>query len=198
VEDWGGVLESAEGVLAISEKHRFPVWTIEGQFFRSLALFYLDRDVGALDGMKAALHTLTAGQAKWPFFLGAIAAAEAATGNLCVADQLFEEARQIAWERNERWYYAELLRRKAEIRRRLSNASEESEDYLREAIRVAQSQGANLWALRSALNLAQVSLDRGHLNEASQILMPVYEEFSGQPWFAELGRAKQLLASLTN
>jgi predicted ATPase len=198
MEDWNGVLESADGVLAISEKHGFPVWTIEGRFFRSLALFYLDGNSNALDEMKSALHTLTAGQAKWPFFLGAIAAAEAATGNLCTADQLFEEARQIALERNERWYYAELLRRKAEVRRRLSNAPEESERYLQEAIRVAQNQGANLWALRSALSLAQLWLDGGRLNEASQMLMPVYQEFSGQPWFAELGRAKQLLASLTN
>jgi class 3 adenylate cyclase/tetratricopeptide (TPR) repeat protein len=198
VEDWSGVLKSADEVLVISEKHGFPVWTIEGRFFRSMALFYLDGDRDALDGMKAALDTLTAGQAKWPFFLGAIAAAEAATGDLCSADQMFEEARRIALERNERWYYAELLRRKAEVHKHLSNAPEESESYLTEAIRVARDQGANLWALRSALSLAQLWSNSGRLHEASQILTPVCEEFSGQPWFAELSQAKQLLASLTN
>jgi predicted ATPase len=145
--------------------------------------------------MKDALHTLSAGQARWPFFLGAIAGAEAANGKLGEANELFEEARQVAMERNERWYYAELLRRKAEVRRHMSDTMDESEHHLREAIQVAQKQGAKLWSLRSSLSLAQLWSDEGRVDDAHQLLLPVLEGFAEEPRFAELSRAETLLAS---
>jgi predicted ATPase len=73
--------------------------------------------------------------------------------------------------------------------------SSEAEQLFREAMRIANAQGAKSWELRSAISLAQLMIHQGHRDDARAILEPVYG------WFTEgfaTGDLKQAKALLTN
>jgi class 3 adenylate cyclase/tetratricopeptide (TPR) repeat protein len=173
VEDWGALLSTADVIVAISQKHHFPVWGIEGQFFRSLALLELHREAEALSSMERALDELSAGQTVWPFFHGALAWAQGTMGNLSRAEELLAQAREVAVARGERWYCSELLRKHAEVRKRGSEDRGEAEHLLKEALHLSQVQGAALWQVRSSIDLARLWREQGRIQEAEALLWTV-------------------------
>jgi predicted ATPase len=98
----------------------------------------------------------------------------------------------------ERWFEAELHRRKAEILLQLSNGNGvEADMCLRKAIAVAQEQGAKLWELRAATSLARLWCDQSRRAEAHDLLAPVYDWFTEGFDTADLKDARALLDELS-
>jgi predicted ATPase len=68
-------------------------------------------------------------------------------------------------------------------------------DFLR-ALEIARSQDARLWELRAAVSLAIMWRAAGKRQDASNLLSPVYADFTEGLEIADLKRAKQLIDAL--
>ncbi|WP_245494052.1 ATP-binding protein [Rhizobium leguminosarum] len=69
-------------------------------------------------------------------------------------------------------------------------------DCYKRAIALARQHGSLTWELRSATQLAQMSLTFGGYPEAMELLISAYEKFQEGFWTADLQRAKALLGEL--
>jgi len=95
----------------------------------------------------------------------------------------------------ERWYAAELNRRKGQLLLRQGHA-EAAEELYRKALSIAVEQDAKLWELRAAVSLARLRRDQGRRAEARDILAPVFGWFSEGFDTPDLKDAKALLTAL--
>lgn len=125
------------------------------------------------------------------FHLDACAAAGEAAEGLAVA----AEALALRAATGERQGEPELLRFQGEFQCRLGR-DREAEDSFRRALDVARSQQARFWELRAATSLARLQADRGRIEEAGDLLAPVYDWFSEGFGFPVLQESKALLDRL--
>jgi predicted ATPase len=95
----------------------------------------------------------------------------------------------------ERWFAAELYRRKGQLMLPQGRA-EAAEEFYRKALGIAQEQEAKLWELRAAMSLAQLRRDQGRRAEARNLLAPVYSWFTEGFDTSDLKEAKALLDEL--
>jgi class 3 adenylate cyclase/tetratricopeptide (TPR) repeat protein len=98
-------------------------------------------------------------------------------------------------EIEERFYAAELLRQRGRLieARVVEATAEDAEAHYRRALDVAQAQGARLFALRAASELARLLGERGRAAEGDALLRPIYEAFEEGRDYPELRRARALL-----
>ena len=104
-------------------------------------------------------------------------------------------------ERTEgRWLISELLRIKGELLllQGTAGTTEAVEDVFRQALDWARRQGALSWELRAATSLARLLRDRDRIDEARDLLAPIYERFTEGFGTADLQAAKQLLNELSD
>jgi len=95
----------------------------------------------------------------------------------------------------ERWFEAELNRRKGELLLR-QQLWDLAEGLFGKALRIAQEQQAKLWELRAAVSLARLHRDKGRHANARAVLAPVYRWFTEGFDMADLKEAKALLDEL--
>ncbi len=72
-----------------------------------------------------------------------------------------------------------------------------AERYLRTALDVAQQQGAKLWELRAAIDLARLWQEQDRNDEAIAILTPVHKSIAHGDCPEDQATARALLADLT-
>ena len=104
----------------------------------------------------------------------------------------------LAWteETGSRFFNAELYRIRAELLVRAGRTDEAERDY-QSALQIACRQGARMWELRSACDLARLWRRQGRHGEARDLLAPVHGWFSEGVDIQELQRSKALLESLS-
>ena len=99
---------------------------------------------------------------------------------------------------NERWYQAEISRIAGEIALKSpAHDQVKAESYFEQAIAVARQQQAKSWELRAAMSLARLWRDQGKVQQASELLAPVYGWFTEGFDTRDLKEAKALLEELT-
>jgi predicted ATPase len=108
---------------------------------------------------------------------------------------LLDDALQIVEKTGERWFAAELNRRKGELLLRQGH-SEAAEEHYRNALSIADEQEAKLWELRAAVSLARLRRDHGRRAEARDLLAPIYDWFTEGFGTPDLREAKALLEAL--
>jgi len=161
-----------------AEKLRLRPLASEAKFFKDWASLQLGQDGDGIAGMRESLHAFSAGRPVWPFFLAAVATAEASAGNYAEAETMFAQALAIADANGERWNEAEIVRQRAGARFGAAQPRHDLiEQDLRSAIVIARAQGARLWQLRAAVNLARLWTRQGRAAEAQELLRPIYAEF---------------------
>jgi predicted ATPase len=173
------------------------LWHLWARCFNGMVMVKRGELAGGLQVLREELEQ--AGEAKFlPRFLlplGEFAAAlgEADEGALGLAT--VEETLARCETRDERWYVPELRRIKGELLLRQDGDRSISiaEDCFREALNVAAEQGALFWELRAALSLARLRRSRGRLDDARQILSPVYGRLAEGFETADLRSARALL-----
>jgi predicted ATPase len=106
-----------------------------------------------------------------------------------------DDALQIVERTGERWFEAELNRQKGELLQRQGQSEPAAEQY-RNALRIAEEQGAKLWELRAALSLARTRSNQDRQAEARDLLAPVYGWFIEGFATQDLKEAKALLEAL--
>ena len=78
----------------------------------------------------------------------------------------------------------------------LASPAEDVESGLRTALRIAEEQGAFLLKLRAAISLAGLWRDHGKVQQARELLAPVYGWFTEGFDTRDLKEAKALLEEL--
>ena len=121
------------------------------------------------------------GSTPWiPIRLAYLAMAHAELGNFDDAWHFVGEAMRAIETTKETWYEAEVHRTAGEIALLSRDLyAGKAEAYFDRALSVARQQQAKSWELRAAMSLARLWRDQGKVQEARELLAPVYGWFSG-------------------
>jgi predicted ATPase len=200
---WVGDLAAAERskaiLLDLTEKHSLDSFYpfglgFEGELSATRGNFVVGVRLlrACLDGLREARY-----QVLYVVFLGGLAKALAAIGDVEEGLATIDEALGRAARNGEAWYMPELLRIKGEVllSRREPNAVDAEDQFLR-SLAWARRVGALSWELRSAASLARLWRDQARTKEAHELLAPVFDRFTEGFDTVDLKAAKALVESL--
>jgi predicted ATPase/DNA-binding winged helix-turn-helix (wHTH) protein len=200
-----GDLDAAERYCAMlldhTERHPIRLWHLWALCLKG-ALMVKRGDAAGVGVLRDALNQ--AGQARFlPRFmlpLGELAACLGEIGEIADGLATVDDTLARGTARDERWYFAELLRIKGELL--LKESRQQSlmlaEQCFDEALDVAQQQGALFWQLRAASSLARLKLQKGRKDEAQRLLTAVCEKFTEGFEIADFRAARIMLDELAS
>jgi predicted ATPase len=152
--------EAAEqygAMLQLATKHGYGMWVgfagIHG-LITQLRLEATPERVAQLEGARQ-IAAATGIRSFQPFFLTEQAWLTGRVGDTDRAIELFAQALASGEEMNERFYEAETLRKRAELFNTANNYDEAVTDLV-SALETASSQGAHVYRLRAAMDLARL------------------------------------------
>jgi predicted ATPase len=198
VGDNAALDERAGQLVAVSNEQGFPQYRAMGTVYRGWAAVTSGNVAEGMSLLRSASAAFRAnGAESWtPYYTSLLAGACEIAGQVEEAAILLDNALQIAEKTGERWFAAELNRRKGQLLLRQGH-SESAEELYRKALSIAEEQQAKLWELRAATSLARLHRDQGRRGEARDLLAPVYGSFTEGFDTADLKDAKRLLDELT-
>jgi len=189
--------ERADQLIAVTTEQRLPHWGAQGTIYRGWTKV-MNGDVAegiSLLRSGSIGYRATGAEAGMPHFSALLARAYDIAGQSEEAVTLLDDALQIIERTEERWFAAELNRHKGQLLLRQGH-SEAAEELYREALSIAEEQGARLWELRAAVSLAQLRRDQGGRAEARDLLAPLFSWFTEGFGAPDLKEAKALLDEL--
>ena len=138
------------------------------------------------------------GSTYWlPTFLSSLATAYAELGQFDDAWCCLSEAMAAIERTGETWFEVDVYRIAGEIARQSPNhAMAKAETYFEHALAVARQQQAKSWELRAVMSLARLWRDQGKVQQARELLAPVYGWFTEGFDTKDLKEAKALLEQL--
>ena len=132
-----------------------------------------------------------------PLYLSHLTRAYAELGQVDDAWRYIGEAITTIETTKERWLEAEVHRTAGEIALLSANPdAAKAEAYFERALAVARQQQAKSWELRAAMSLARLWRDQGKVQQARELLAPVYGWFTEGFDTLDLKEAKALLQEL--
>jgi predicted ATPase len=172
--------EHAIQLVAMSTDRGFAFWGALGMIYRGWVMI---NNGDTAEGMSllrrgSSAYRSTGAEAWMPYYTALLASAYQLAGQVTEALVLLEDALRIIERTGERWFLAELNRKKGQLLLRQGH-SETAEGLYRSALSIAAEQEAKLWELRAAVSLAQLWRDQGRRAEALDLLAPIYG------WFIE-------------
>jgi predicted ATPase len=133
-----------------------------------------------------------------PLDLSVLASTHAALGEFDDARRCIDEAMSTIETNKEKWFEAEVNLIAGEIALKSPDADAvKAETYFERALAVARQQQAKSWELRAAMSLARLWRDQGKVQEARELLAPVYGWFTEGFDTRDLKEAKALLEELS-
>jgi tetratricopeptide (TPR) repeat protein len=145
-------------VVGIGQEHGYAYWTMLGSSYLAGPL----TDAPDRTALEQVILTLRAmGQEAFAASnLAALAELAAADGDVEAADDLIEQAVLVVQKTGERLHLPDLLRRRAGYRLARGGPADEAARDLRDAVAVADEQGARVTQLRAAVALARLTDSR--------------------------------------
>ncbi len=132
-----------------------------------------------------------------PRWLSYLAIAHADLGQINDARRCVGEALSTIEATKEKWFEAEANRIAGEIALKSPQPdAAKAEGYFERALEVARHQQAKSWELRAAMSLARLWRDQGKVQQARELLAPVYGWFTEGFDTRDLKEAKALLEEL--
>jgi predicted ATPase len=131
----------------------------------------------------------------WTPHLGSLALAHARAGQAEAALHLLSEALAALEDVGERMFEAELHRIIGDVLLSVQRQGEAQVEFTR-AIAIARQQQAKSWELRASMSLARLWRDQGKMQQARELLAPVYGWFTEGFETRDLKEAKALLEEL--
>ena len=168
---------------------------------RGCVLAQTGKAADAIQAISAEIAGLRAiGATTWrTAWLSHLALAYAALGKLDDAWRCIGEAMTAVETTKESWYQAEINRIAGEIALNSPDPdAAKAEAYFERALAVARQQQAKSWELRAAMSLARLWRDQGKVQQARELLAPVYGWFTEGFDTRDLKEAKALLAELAS
>jgi len=174
----GAVLHAAKLGEQAAEKAG-PIRAGAAQIYRAWGRAVGDRAPDALDELDRGLGRVRATGARlWtPVYLALRADLTRRVEGAEHALRDVEEALAIAASTEEDHFLAELVRRRAALLFSLARP-DDAEAELHHALAIARRQGARLYELRAACDLARLWADRGERAKASDLLAPIQAGFT--------------------
>ena len=197
VRDYERVLAVSERVVAICEEQGFDMWRSFGRMVAGTARIMLSRDPSLMgELLEAGREASTMGaRAGLPFMTGLVVEAQLATGLLEVTEGLLDMVDNVAEETGQRYWSAENMRLRGELRCAVDGSAARAEELFRRAMVIAEEQDSAPMALRAATRLAAALLDRGERAEADVILRRARARIEGGETLRDVLEAEALLAS---
>ncbi|WP_437976533.1 TOMM system kinase/cyclase fusion protein [Sorangium sp. So ce295] len=183
-----------QDAIALCDKHCFPYWRVEAEFFLAWAAGDAALEGTALDDLRRKVdehagvaHTL---------FLGIV-------GDMLLAKGRFDDARQVARRGLEiaekslvRLWSAELMRIQGEATLGAGGGVDEAEAYLRAAFDLARAQGSVALELRALHSLCRFWRAHGRAGHARELAAARSADIADGLETAEAKSARAELASL--
>ena len=153
-----------------------------------------------------AVRTISAGIAEYrstgatvwlPLILSHLALAKAELGHFDDALRYLDEAMTAIQTTEERWCEAEVFRTAGQIALKVPKPdAPRAREYFERALAVARQQQTKSWELRAAMSLARLWRAQGKVQQARELLAPVYGWFTEGFDTRDLKEAKALLDEL--
>ena len=120
-------------------------------------------------------------------------------GQLDDARRCIDDAIETMERSKEKWCEAEVNRIAGEIAlKSLAPDTEKAEKHFERSLSVARQQQAKSWELRASMSLARLWRSQGKVQQARELLAPVYGWFTEGFETRDLKEAKALLEELTS
>ena len=195
VRDTQGVLNLSDRLLVLNTEHETFVGVRESAIFRGWAQLHGNHDAKLFKHVQNAIEQLHA-RKHWvllPFFMTSVAEVMGDNGDRAAATALLDRAAGLVDRTGEQWCVPEILRLRARFSEK---GAEEASALLRAGLAKSREQGARLWELRAARDLAKLLDDQGKRDAARELLTPVYEWFTEGLNRPDLVEARTLLEHL--
>jgi class 3 adenylate cyclase len=189
------VADLSARLLALNDEYETFVGTREGMILHGWARLQRNHDAELFDRVQSAIEQLYE-RKHWvflPFFITSIAEVVGENGHGAAAVALLERAAQLVERTGEQWCEAEITRLNARFS---ANDAGEASALLRASLAKAREQGAKLWELRAARDLAELLDGQGERDAARELLAPIYAWFNEGLDTPDLVEARTLLARL--
>jgi predicted ATPase len=191
--------ECAEAAISLATDQGFPHWRAQGVVLRGWALVQQGQAQAGIEQINQGMMVYCAtgaalGRAN---YLALLAEAYGTTGQPEAGLTVLTEALALVDKTGVRWHEPELYRLKGELllHQSAGNATE-AETCFHHAISIAQNQSAKSWELRATTSLARLWQQQGKIQEARDLLAPIYNWFTEGFDTADLQEAKALLDEL--
>jgi predicted ATPase len=174
------------------------VWKSPGLLFRGWILAVVSRATEAVRLITSGLAALPSGATLLtPVGLSMLAKSHADLGQLDDAWRFIDEAKAVIERTKETWFEAHVHRVAGEIALKSPEPdAAKAEAYFERALAVVRQQQAKSWELRAAMSLARLWRDQGKVQQARELLAPVYGWFKEGFDTRDLKEAKALLEEL--
>ena len=199
-----GDLDAAErhcaALLDHTQRHPIRLWRLWAQCLQGMLMAKRGNVAAGASALRRALDQ--ADQARFlPRFmlpLGELAACLGEIGEIAEGLATVDDMLERGKARDERWYFAELLRIKGELLLKESPQRSVSlaEQCFLDAIEVAEDQGALFWRLRATTSLAHLRIGQDRKDDARRLLTAVCGEFTEGFEIADFRAARTILESL--
>lgn len=191
------ILQSAEKVLAISAEQGFPIWSAVGNVMRGWCQGAEGQAAKSIPLILKGIADLSATGCNVliPFFLMVLAQVYGTAGQPEEGLKRLDEAAKLVETTRECWAEAEMYRVRGTLLLS-TNQHTQAENCYRQALALAQRQGAKFWELRATLDLARLWRDQDKIADAQALLAPIYAWFTEGFDTPDLKYAKALLDEL--
>ena len=186
-------------VVVLTDERSALYWKALGMMFQGCLFALIGRASDAAELLTSGITAFrSTGTIMWmPLYLSHLAEAHAELGQLEEACRCIGEATSMIETTNERWYEAEINRIAGVIALNSPEGdARKAEAYFKRALAVARQQQAKSWELRAAMSLARLWRDQGKVQQARELLAPVYGWFTEGFDTLDLKEAKELLEEL--
>ena len=191
----------ADELFLVADEKGALLWKAVGMMFEGCVL-------ASTGKASEAVEMLTAGSTEYrstgattflTWFLSYLARAYGELGQFDDAWRCIGEVMTAVQTTKERWYEADLHRIAGEIALKSPKPdAAKAEAYFERALAVARQQQAKSWELRAAMSLARLWRDQGKVQQARELLAPVYGWFTEGFDTRDLKEAKALLEELAS
>ena len=201
IGSWAAAKVEADELVNLATGKGVVFWKAQGLLQQGGLAVLTGKAVEGVDlitsGMTASRET--GANAFSSFYFSYLAQANAELGRYDEADRLIEDVMRDVETTKQNWWLAEAHRIAGEIflKRPETNAAI-AETHFEHAIAVARGQQAKSWELRAAMSLARLWRDQGKVQQARELLAPVYGWFTEGFNTRDLKEAKALLEELAS
>jgi predicted ATPase len=199
LRDDGTILrERSQQLVELATEQGFPHLRGSGRCFRAWATIALEGSIeDAISEMRDGLaeKRATGAEIKVPYYFGLLAEAHRRINRTMEGLMLLSDALELVERTGEHWYEAELYRLRGEML--IKNEDwRGAEPWFSDALATTKKYGAKLFELRASMSLASLWRDEGKVQQARELLAPIYGWFTEGFDTLDLKDAKALLDQL--
>jgi predicted ATPase len=198
--DYTAADAQSDEIVAVADEKGALQWKAEGTVNRGWVLALTGKTSDAAQMITSGIAALrSTGTTGWlPLYLSYLGIGYAEHHQFDDAWRCIREAVTATETTGERWSESEINRMAGEIALKSPALdTEKAEKYFDRALSVARQQQAKSWELRAAMSMARLWRDQGKLEEARDLLAPVYGWFTEGFDTRDLKEAKALLDELS-